>query len=150
MDAGPGVAFTAGAGDVQVFYFLTILKGDAVDLTVATHVDLHAFRQGVDHRNPHPVQAAGKLVVFVGKLTARVQSAEDQLNRRHPLFRVNVDRHPAPVVNHLEGLVGVKDHFHAFGVACQRFVHTVINHFLTKMVRTGGVGIHARTAAHRL
>ena len=43
MDAGPGVAFTAGAGDVQVFYFLTILKGDAVDLTVATHVDLHAF-----------------------------------------------------------------------------------------------------------
>ncbi|VFT73744.1 Uncharacterised protein [Klebsiella aerogenes] len=44
----------------------------------------------------------------------------------------------------------MKDNFHAFGVACQRFIDTVINNFLTKMVRTGGVGIHARTAAHRL
>ena len=96
------------------------------------------------------MQAAGKLVVFVGKLTARVQSAEDQLNRRHPFFRVNVDRHAAPVVNDFQGLVGMKDNFHAFGVACQRFIHTVINNFLTKMVRTSGVGIHARTAAHRL
>ena len=28
----------------------------------------------------------------------------------------------------------MKDNFHAFGVACQRFIHTVINNFLTKMV----------------
>ena len=32
----------------------------------------------------------------------------------------------------------MKDNFHAFGVACQRFIHTVINNFLTKMVRTSG------------
>ena len=63
---------------------------------------------------------------------------------------VNVDRHAAPVVNNFQGLVGMKDNFHAFGVACQRFIDTVINNFLTKMVRTGGVSIHARTAAHRL
>ena len=29
-------------------------------------------------------------------------------------------------------------------------ITTVIKNFLTKMVRTSGVGIHARTAAHRL
>lgn len=96
------------------------------------------------------MQAAGKLIVFIGKLTARMQPAEDQLNRWHALFRVDVDRHPTTIVNDLRGLVGMKDNFHAFGVACQRFIHTVINNFLTKMVRTSGVGIHARTAAHRL
>jgi hypothetical protein len=54
MHAGTGIAFTAGTGDVEIFYFIAVFKGDAVDLTVAAHVHLHAFRQGVDHRNPTP------------------------------------------------------------------------------------------------
>ena len=150
MDAGPGVAFTAGAGDAQVFNFFPIFKGDAVDLTIAAHVDFHALRQGVDDRNPHPMQAAGELVVFIRKLPARVQPTKNQLNRRNPFFRVDINRHPAPVVDNLQRLIGMEDDFHAFGVAGQCFIHTVINNFLTKMVRTGCVGVHSRAAANRL
>ena len=43
MDAGPGIAFATGTSDVQIFYFFTVFKGDAVDLTVATNRYLYAF-----------------------------------------------------------------------------------------------------------
>lgn len=75
------------------------------------------------------MQAAGELVVFVGELTARVQTTEDQLNGGNTLFRVDIYRHAAAVVDDFQRLIGVQDNVHAFGMACQRFVHTVINYF---------------------
>ena len=96
------------------------------------------------------MQAAGELVVFVREFTARVQAAEDQLHGGNALFRVNIHRHAAPVVDNFQRLVGVKDHVDASGMPRQRFIDAVINNFLAQMVGTGGVGIHPRTAAHRL
>lgn len=78
------------------------------------------------------MQAAGELVVFVGELTARVQTTEDQLNGGNALFRVDIYRHAATVVDDFQRLIGVQDNVHAFGMACQRFVHTVINYFLAQ------------------
>lgn len=74
------------------------------------------------------MQAAGELVIFVGELTARVQTTEDQLNGGNTLFRVDIYRHAAAVVDDFQRLIGVQDNVHAFGMACQRFVHTVINY----------------------
>ncbi|MNS51838.1 hypothetical protein D3C72_845350 [compost metagenome] len=150
MDAGPGITFTAGTDNLKVLYFIAVFKGDVVDLAVAAHGHFHALREGVDHGDPHAVQAAGELVVFIGELTARVQTAKDQFDSRDTLFRVNIDRHTAPVVDHFEGLVGMQDHIDAFGMACQRFVHTVINHFLAQVVWASGIGVHPRAAANRL
>ncbi|CAH0324758.1 hypothetical protein SRABI106_04499 [Rahnella aquatilis] len=61
--------------------------------------------------------AAGELVIFVGEFTARVQTPEDQFDRRNAFFRVDIHRHAATVINDFERLVFVKDHFDAFGVA---------------------------------
>ncbi len=85
------------------------------------------------------MQAARELVVFVGELTARMQTAEDQLNGRNPLFRVNIHRHAAAIVDDFQRLIGVQDNVHAFGMTCQRFVHTVINYFWP-----GGLGASYR------
>ena len=44
VHAGTGIALTAGTGHVQIFYFIAVFKRDAVDLAVAAHVHLNAFR----------------------------------------------------------------------------------------------------------
>lgn len=150
MDAGAGVAFAARADNLQILHLLAVFKRDVVDLTIATDVHFHAFGQGVDDGNPHAVQAAGELVVFVGELTARMQTTEDQLNGRDALFRVDIHRHAAPVVNNFQRLIGMQDDVNAFGMARQRFVHTVINNFLAQMVWARRIGVHPRAAANRL
>ncbi|MNB93852.1 hypothetical protein D3C75_409930 [compost metagenome] len=96
------------------------------------------------------MQATRELVIFVGELAARVQTTEDQLNRRDTLFRVDIDGHAATVVDDFQRLIGMQDHVNAFGMARQRFVHAVINNFLAQMVWARGIGIHPRTAANRL
>lgn len=148
MHAGAGVAFAAGAGHRQILHFVAVFEGDAVDVAVAAHVDFHPLRQGVDHRDPNAVQAAGELVVFIREFTAGVQPAQDQLNRRHALFRVDVHRHAAAVVDHFQRLIGVQDHVDALGVTGQRFVDAVIDHLLAEVVWARRVGIHAGTTAH--
>ena len=45
------------------------------------------------------MQTAGKLVVLIGELTARMQAAQDQFDRRNAFFRVNIHRHAASVIN---------------------------------------------------
>ncbi len=96
------------------------------------------------------MQATGELVIFVGELAARVQATEDQLNRRNTLFRVDIHRHAATVVDDFQRLVGVQNNVDAFGMTRQRFVDAVINYFLAQMVWARGIGVHPRTAANRL
>ena len=150
VDAGAGVAFAARADNLQILHLIAVFKGDVIDLAVATNVHFHAFGQGVHHGNAHAVQTTGELIVFVGELTARMQTAEDQLDGRHALFRMDIHRHAAPVVDNFQRLIGVQDNVNALGMACQRFVHTVINNFLAQVVWARRIGVHPRAAANRL
>ncbi|ENY73775.1 hypothetical protein G114_01944 [Aeromonas diversa CDC 2478-85] len=147
---GAGVAPPAGAGDRELGGLLPLLEGDLVDLAVAAHRHLDPGREGVDHRDPHPVQTAGELIVLARELAPRVQLAEDQLNPRDPLFRVDIHRHATAVVDHLEGLILVQDHLDAAGVARQGLVDAVVDDLLTQVVGAGGVGVHAGATSHRL
>lgn len=148
VHAGAGIAFAAGAGHRQILHLVAVFEGDAVDVAVAAHVDFHPLRQGVDHRDPNAVQAAGELVVFIREFTAGVQPAQDQLNCRHALFRVDIHRHAAAVVDHFQRLIGVQNHVDTLGVTGQRFVDAVIDHLLAEVVWARRVGIHAGTTAH--
>ena len=96
------------------------------------------------------MQTARELVVLVRKLAARVQFGEDQLDTRHTLFGVDVDRHAAPVVADFQRVIGVQDDVDRLGVPCQGFVDTVVDDFLRQVVRTTGVGVHAGAFAHRV
>ena len=77
-------------------------EGHVVFLAVALDPHLQMLRQGVDHRHANPMQSAGEAVILVGKLAARVQSGEDHLHARQPLFGMNVHRHPPAVVFDLQ------------------------------------------------
>ena len=77
---------------------VAIGKRHAVKLAIAFDGDFEFARQGIDDGYADTVQAAGELVVLVGKFAACVQGAEDDFDPRFALFGVDVDRHSAPVV----------------------------------------------------
>ena len=55
-----------------------------VFLAIALDPDIKIGRQGVDHRHTHTMQATGKLVIFIGKLTTCVQTCKDQFDTGMP------------------------------------------------------------------
>jgi hypothetical protein len=79
-----------------------------------------------------------------------MQASQDQFHPGHLMLRMNVHRHPAAVVLHRERAIRMKDHIDPRRKAADRFIHTVVDHLLGKMIRTGGVGVHARALAHWL
>ena len=125
-------------------------EGHVVLLAVALDPDFEMTGQRVHYRHADPVQAAGEAVVAVGELAAGVQAGQDQFDAGNALFGVQVHRHPAPIVGHRQRTVGVQNHLHNRGVAGKRFVHAVVNHFLSQVIRPAGVGIHSRPLANRV
>jgi len=127
-----------------------MLERHAVFVAVATDGDLDTVGQRIDHRYAHAVQAAGEVVVLAGEFATRMQAGQDQLDARDAFIRMDVYRHAAAVVAHLDRAVAMHDHFDIFGVPGQRFVYRVVDDFLRHMVRARGVGIHAGAALDRV
>ena len=127
-----------------------MLEGDGIFLTLAAHPHFQAHRQSVDHGDAHPVQTTGKLIILAGEFAAGVQARENQFDPGNPLLGVNVHRHAATVIDHLQRVVLVQDNGDRPGVPGQRFVDAVVDDFLGQVVGTGGVGVHARATAHRI
>ena len=150
VHAGAGIALADAADHGQFAGLEAVGEGHGVFVALALDAHLDAGRQGVHHRDAHAVQAAGELVVLVGELAAGVQLGQDQLDAGDALFRMDVHRHAATVVYHLEGVVGVQDHLHLARMTGQGLVHAVVDDFLGQVVGPGGVGVHARALAHRI
>ena len=147
---GAGVALADVADHFQLRGDFAVLEADVVFLAVALDPALELFRQRVDDRHADAVQAAGDFVGLVVEFSARVQAREDQLDARHLLFRMDVDRHASTVVRHGHGIVLVQRDIDFLGMTRKRFIDRVVDDFVRKMIRPGGVGIHARAATHGL
>src|SRR5690606_34782387 len=102
MHAGTGIAFANAANDLQLAALEAIGKMHAVLVAIALDGHLDTRRKRVDYGNPDPMQATGKLVVLVGKLAASMKLGEDQLDARNALFRVDIHRHAAAIVDDLQ------------------------------------------------
>ena len=96
------------------------------------------------------MQTTGELIILARKFPPGVQLAEDELDGWHPLFRVDIHRHAATIVDHLQRLILIQDHLNGARVTGQRLIHAVVDDLLSQVVRTAGIGIHAGTTAHRL
>ncbi|CSI62820.1 Uncharacterised protein [Vibrio cholerae] len=57
-----------------------MFKGNFIHLTITANRHFYPFGERIHHRNTHPMQATGKLVVFVGELTTGVQFAQNKLH----------------------------------------------------------------------
>ena len=63
---------------------------------------------------------------------------------------MQVHRHAASVVGHLQRTVLVQHHVDTGRIAGDGLVDTVVDNFLGEMVGPFGLGVHARALAHRL
>ena len=99
---GTGIALPDRAHDIELGTHGAVAKADVVFLAAATHPALELFRERIDHRHADAVQAARESVATAVEFAARVQAREDQLDAADLFLRVDVDRHAATVVAHLE------------------------------------------------
>lgn len=63
---------------------------------------------------------------------------------------MDIHRHAAPVVTDFNEAIFLQDDIDSIAVSCNRFIDTVIHDFLYEVIRSRGVGVHARTLAHGL
>ena len=82
------------------------------------------------------MQTAGGLVGLAREFAARMERAEDHLERGFVgEFRVRVDRDAAPVIADGDGVIGVKFHFDPVGMARNGLVHGIVQHLGYKVVQ---------------
>ena len=124
------------------------------EFTVPRDLYDHGIAERVDHRSANPVQTARGLIGLARELAARVQGAEDHLERRFVgKLRVRVDRDAAAVVADGDRVIGVQLHLDPVGMARDSLVHRVVEHLGHHMVQRALIGaadIHAGTFADGL
>ena len=105
-------------------------------------------------RRADAVQSARGLVGLGVELAARVQRRHDHFERGlFRKFRMRIDRDAAPVVGHADEPVGFELDLDPVGMAGDRLVHRVVDHFgedVMQRLLVGAADIHAGPAAHRL
>ena len=142
------------AGIEQFGLRLAALERHLVELLAARDLDLHALGQRVRHRDADAMQAARGLVDLGIEFAAGMQRAHDHFQRRLVLeFGVRIDRDAAAVVGDGDKTVGLHLDVDPVGMAGQRLVHGVVDHFGEQMMQrllVGAADIHAGAAAHRL
>ena len=144
---GRGTLALEGAGHVASF------KPLGVVLTVHRVVQLQPFRQSVDHRGTHAVEAARDLVAAAAELTARVEDGIDHLGGGDALLGVDTAGDTAAVINDGDAVALVDDDLDLVAVPRQGLVDGVIHDLIDQMVESadgGGTDVHTRALAHRL
>ena len=148
-EAGPGAGLTM----VRELARDTAAEAGRPGVTVPVHLDVQARGQGVDHRRPDAVQAAGSGVGAAAELAARVQPGHDQLDAGELGLRLDVDRNAAAVVAHLGGPVGAQDDLDPGAVPGQRLVHRVVEDLPQAVLQPtaiGGADVHSGPFADRV
>ena len=99
------------------------------------------------------MQTAGNLIAASAKFAAGMQQRQCRLHRRFAGFGMNIHRDTASVIGYGNAAVRFNLHGDSITKTGQRFINTVIDNFIYKMMQTltaRGTDIHARPAAHRL
>ena len=127
-------------------------EADVPFRVVAPDAQFERFRQRVDDRNTHAVQAARHLIGILVELTAGMELGHDDLGRRDLLFLMDIDRDAAAVVGNGNGIVGVERDGHQVCIPAQSLVDRVIDDLIDHMVQArpvvGIADIHSRPLAH--
>ena len=120
--------------DFELRDSFAIGKRHMIFLAAPPHPDVQPLGEGIDHRHPHPVQAAGKLIVFHRELAPGMQPRQDHFNARQLFFGMQIHGHAAPVVSDFQRAVGVQRHIDAAGIAGNRFIHAIVDNLLRQVV----------------
>ena len=95
-----GIALATTADNHQLRFLFSARECHAVNIAVAADHHFQSAGQRIDHRHTHTVQPATELIVFIRKLTAGMQRAENDFYPRLFFSGMQVDRHTATIVSH--------------------------------------------------
>ena len=142
------------ANNLQMLNNITMRETSQMFLALAPNTQVQPYRQGINHRNAHTVQAAGNFVGVVVKLTAGVELGHDNFRSRNSLFFVHADRNTTAVVANGCGTVRIKNNFGLITITGQSLINGVIQHLIYHMMKTRAVvrvtNVHSRTLTHRI
>ena len=120
---------------------------------VALDPDLQLLGQRVDDGHADAVQSAGHLVAVLVELAAGVQHGQRELDARHLLRRMHVDRNAAAVVLDGDRVVVVDRDANVVRVAGERFVDRVVDDLVDEVMQSAlgrRADVHAGAFANRL
>ena len=133
---------------------LAALERLAIERLTAGDLDFELLGQRIHHRHADAMEPAGGLIGAAVEFAAGVQHRHDDFEGRLlGKFRVRVDRHAAAVVDHAQIAALLERDFDESGVAGDRFVHRIVDHFGEEVMQRVGIGpahIHARPPADGL
>ena len=135
---------------MQLHGGVAALEPDLVRHAVAVDFDRHPGGKGVHAGDADAVEAAGHLVGVVVELAAGVQHGHHDFDGRDAEFLVDVDRDAASVVADADAVVREDGHGDLRGESGERFVDTVVDHFINEVMQAalGRVAdVHAGTLA---
>ena len=149
---------SASIGNPSTIFNRTLGNAAGKDLLVkllaARHFHFTQFRQSIDDRNTDTVQTTGGLVHFRVEFTPRMQSGHDHFQSGFfGEFGMRINRNPASVIGHGQKPAVLKLNGNDAGMACDSFIHRIINHFGKQMMQCFFIctaDIHTWAAADRL
>ncbi len=151
LRAAPGCGRRCGT---QGFHEDAVGESDPVLQAPAPDARAQPRRQGVNHRGPHAVQAARRLVGVGVELAARVQFGEYQLNGGAALLLVHVAGDATAVIGDRQRTVRLDRHVHPRRVAglglVQRVVDDLVGHVVQARAIVGVADVHPRALSHRV
>ena len=126
----------------------------AIERLTAGDFDFQPLGKRIHHRHADAMQSARGLVGAAVELAARMQLRHDDFERGHfGKFRVRVDRHAAPIVEHAQKAAFLERDFDEGCMAGDRFIHRIVDHFCEEVmqgVRVRPAHVHSRPPADGL
>ena len=133
---------------------MAALEAHLVAALVARHIHFHPFRQGIDHRGAHAMQAARGLIDLAVEFAAGMQRGHDHFQRRLVLeFGMRIDRNAAAIVADGQHVAGLQAPSRCGWHGRPPLRPSHCRGFPTPDDAGGTIGaadIHAGAAAHRL
>ena len=146
---GAGPVTREGRHGLAAVYELENVVG-----TLTVDLEHETARQGVHHRDAHPVETTRHLVTVPAELPTCVKRGEHQLGGRAVrVLLVRADRDPATVVRDAASAVGQQRHVDSSGAALHRLVDRVVDDLpdeVVKPARSGGTDVHPGPLLDRL
>ena len=121
-----------------------------MEMPFSANNHLRPFGEGIHHRNTYAVEAAGNGIAITAEFTAGVKHGQYDFHGGLSGL-VHTRRDAAAIIDDSTAAIVIQGHFDVGAVAGQRFIDTVVHHFVDQVMQPAGrcgTDVHARTQTH--
>jgi len=134
----------------QIMGFKTITERHSIAFAVPHDFKFHSGRKSIYNRNTNTMKTAWKLIILIGKFSSGMQFGQNYLNAWNTLFRVNIHGHSPAVIANFKWHILIQNDLNFICKSGNCFIDTVIDYFLSQVIRPCCIGIHTRSFFYRV